>query len=187
MVLPLVLSVVQAQDVPPPPKPADAGPSLADTMQFIEEKLGSIGRVGHINYWHNSISGADWLTKVETEVHSVRRSEQDCRIDYHTQESVDGKVVSDADHWFRLKYVQQVVVTTEEQRLKEYWAREGHPESIARVDPPVFHVVVDLGLQDGKANEADLNWFLDESLANRIAKALVHAVELCGGGSKEAF
>jgi len=27
----------------------------------------------------------------------------------------------------------------------------------------------------------------DESLANRIAKALVHAVELCGGGSKEPF
>jgi len=27
-------------------------------------------------------------------------------------------------------------------------------------------------------------YFLDEDVANRIAKAMVHAVELCGGGSK---
>jgi hypothetical protein len=26
--------------------------------------------------------------------------------------------------------------------------------------------------------------FFDEQLANRVAKALVHAVERCGGGSK---
>jgi hypothetical protein len=26
--------------------------------------------------------------------------------------------------------------------------------------------------------------FFDEQLANRVAKALVHAVELCGGGTK---
>jgi hypothetical protein len=27
-------------------------------------------------------------------------------------------------------------------------------------------------------------YFLDEDVANRTAKAMVHAVELCGGGSK---
>jgi alpha-D-ribose 1-methylphosphonate 5-phosphate C-P lyase len=26
--------------------------------------------------------------------------------------------------------------------------------------------------------------FLDEDTANRVAKAMLHAVELCGGGSK---
>jgi hypothetical protein len=29
--------------------------------------------------------------------------------------------------------------------------------------------------------------FLDEEIANRIAKAMSHAVELCGGGSKDPF
>jgi hypothetical protein len=29
--------------------------------------------------------------------------------------------------------------------------------------------------------------FYDETLCHRVAKALQHAVELCGGGSKEPF
>jgi hypothetical protein len=45
----------------------------------------------------------------------------------------------------------------------------------------------------GQAKERDLGEaevqvdFLDEELANRLAKALVHAVELCGGGDKYPF
>jgi hypothetical protein len=38
----LGLFSASGQDVPPPPKPKDDGPSLTDTMKFIEEKLGSI-------------------------------------------------------------------------------------------------------------------------------------------------
>jgi hypothetical protein len=37
----LVVSVALAQKktAPPPPKPADKGPSLVDTMKFIQDKL----------------------------------------------------------------------------------------------------------------------------------------------------
>jgi len=33
--------------VPPPPKPADEGPSLEVTMKFIQDKLNDIGPVTH--------------------------------------------------------------------------------------------------------------------------------------------
>ena len=36
-------------------------------------------------------------------------------------------------------------------------------------------------------NQEDVFMFLDETLANRVAKALIHAVELCGGGNKDPF
>jgi hypothetical protein len=36
-------------------------------------------------------------------------------------------------------------------------------------------------------NQANGFYFADEEMANRVAKALVHAVELCGGGNKDPF
>ena len=40
-------------------------------------------------------------------------------------------------------------------------------------------------IYDSSSNGAQLvYYFLDEDTANRVAKAMVHAVELCGGGSK---
>jgi hypothetical protein len=30
-------------------------------------------------------------------------------------------------------------------------------------------------------------YFADEDTANRVAKAMIHAVELCGGGDKDPF
>jgi hypothetical protein len=39
----------------------------------------------------------------------------------------------------------------------------------------------------GAGNQNTGFYFLDEDVANRIAKAMVHAVELCGGGNKDPF
>jgi hypothetical protein len=87
----------------------------------------------------------------------------------------------DKDLGFALKDVQEVVVKTCEQNLKEAQSKAGYPEYSNRVDPPVFVIIVK------KKNGRDYFFLYDESLANRIAKALVHAVELCGGGSKDPF
>ena len=170
-----------AQDVPPPPKPADEGPSLADTMKFIEEKLGSIGRVNYVVYMHDGTDGSDWTGKFSNEKSNVRASVQSCRIDAHSWASTDGKVTEEGDLWFALKDVQEVVVETGEQDRKDRDSKAGHPEYSSRMDPPVFLIIA-------KQKEGGRYFYLyDESLANRIAKALVHAVELCGGGSKDPF
>ena len=48
--------------------------------------------------------------------------------------------------------------------------------------PPTFDVVLTLSNDTKPRYE-----FNDEELANRVAKAMLHAVELCGGGRKDPF
>ena len=177
----LILPALHAQDVPPPPKPADDGPSLADTMKFIEEKLGSSGRVNYIAYIHDNKIGNDFTLKFSDDETNVRASAPGCSIAGHTRYVRDEQVLEDEDYGFGLKDVQEVAGVTGEQFLRENNAKEGHPEWTARVDPPVFALVIKF------KNIGYIFNLYDESLANRIAKAIVHAVELCGGGSKEPF
>jgi len=179
--VPLFALTCVAQDVPPPSRPADNGPSLADTMKFIEEKLGSIGRVNYVSYVHDNINGSDRTYKLGVEQSNVRASVKGCRIDYHVRRSRDGEVYSEKDAGFLLKDVQEVVVTTMEQRLKEVNSKNGRPEDSYQVDPPVFVIIA-----KGKNGE-DFFDLYDESLGNRITSALAHAVELCGGGTKDPF
>jgi len=174
-------SIANAQDVPPPPKPADDGPSLADTMKFIEDKLNSIGPVNYIAYTHDNVTGNNATNKFSAELTNVRGNVAGCRIDYHWRNTRDGRILQDLDAGFPLKPVNQVRVKTREQELKEGSSNGGHPEWASRVYPTVFVISVEVG-----PNGNTLCLF-DESLANRIAKALVHAVELCGGGTKEPF
>jgi hypothetical protein len=180
-ILSLIALTCAAQDVPPPPKPPDDGPSLADTMKFIEEKLGSIGPVSYVAYHHDNTDGRDWTVKIIQKESNVRASVQGCRIDYHMWSSFAGKVGLDQDAWFLLKDVEEVVVETKEQNFKKAASRQGVPEVSTRVDPPVFVITAK------KKNGGDEFALNDEPLAHRIAKALVHAVELCGGGSKDPF
>jgi hypothetical protein len=58
----------------------------------------------------------------------------------------------------------------------------GNPQLDKRQDPPYFTVTAKL-----KDNSETPLFFSSEEIANRIAKAMVHAVELCGGGNKEPF
>ena len=168
----LFLGVVRAQDVPLPPKP-DIGPSLEDTMKFIGSKLGEIGTVNEIAYVHDNLDGRDITIKMSFEFNQVRVSADKCRID---------NVMAGKDLGFSLKDVREIVVEPEDQALKRFYTADGHPEWTVRVDPSVYSVTVKLP----KKLERSFR-FYDESLANRIAKALVHAVELCGGGNKDPF
>jgi hypothetical protein len=179
-ILSLIALTCAAQDVPPPPKPADDGPSLTDTMKFIEEKLGSIGRVNYVWHAHDDANGTDEMSKFGVEISNVRTSVQGCRIDYHKWLNWERSSLFEKDAWVALKNVQEVVVETREHAFNEFDSKAGHPERTSRVDPPVFVI---------RAREKIEHQFYlyDESLAHRIAKALVHAVELCGGGSKEPF
>jgi hypothetical protein len=87
-------------------------------------------------------------------------------------------------------------------------ADAGHPEMIVatisstpaiyslslyakKKDTFSFHVVNSSGKKppqtfDGVSNGISFD-LLDEDTANRLAKAMLHAVELCGGGNKEPF
>jgi hypothetical protein len=131
----LLVATALAQDVPPPPKPQDEGPSLEVTMKFLQDKL-----PGKVNYKDFSV-------------------------------------------FPNVKLVQEIVVMPAEQLFKKNESNAGHPELSSTVDPPVFALVV----KSSNGEVFNPFWFDDETLAHRVAKALLHAVELCGGGNKEPF
>jgi hypothetical protein len=169
----------QKKSVPPPPKPADEGPSLEVTMKFIQDKLNDVGAVNYATYTHDNAVGNDWTNQFRVEATKVVADANSCRISYHWKASLDGKAGQDSDGWFLLKSVADVAVMPMEQDLKAQATAQGHPTWNSRIEPPVF--VLKVHRADKGGNVFD---FFDEQMANRVAKAMVHAVELCGGGSK---
>jgi hypothetical protein len=175
-----LLSIAAAQDVPPPPKPQDDGPSLDVTMKFLQDKLPS--KVNYILYLHDNVVGTDGTLNESLEISNVSADTGRCRVDYHFRQTVDGKTDPDTDAWVLLKQVQEIVVMPMEQWQKQVDAEGSHPELSEKVDPAVFALVYKRS--DGHRSQFA---FYDETLSHRVAKALQHAVELCGGGSQEPF
>ncbi len=159
-------------------KSADDGPNLEVTMKFIQDKLNAIGPVNYVAHMHNT-KGDDWTNQFKVEISKVVADPTACRISFHWKAERDGTSLGDADNSNNLKVVEDIVMLPREQDLNDRAKAAGHPEVNARVDPPVFL------LQLRKAKETSIvGVFSDEQLVDRVAKALVHAVELCGGGSK---
>ncbi|MGA7410096.1 MAG: hypothetical protein WBW33_06395 [Bryobacteraceae bacterium] len=159
-------------------------------MKFIEDKLNSIGKLNFIVFIHDNEAGKDWTNSWTIDLESVRASPEtarvipaNCRLDYHLSKVLDGKSVVDADRWLHLKTIQEIDVITFERSLKETIAKAGQLGLSVRADPPIFQVE----LQNKNGDEVGEFYILKEALANRVAAALNHAVELCGGGSKEPF
>ena len=91
------------------------------------------------------------------------------------------KLAADADYSLALKDVKEIFVLPQDQNQNQVDNRNGHPDWNSRISPPLFVLIA-------KRPRGLVNVFLfsDEEMANRVAKAITHAVELCGGG-KDAF
>jgi hypothetical protein len=78
--------------------------------------------------------------------------------------------------------VEKLEMATEQDAVNRERAQVGQTASIYRTEPVVYLLTVTyLG------GEFLRLYFSDEEIANRVAKAMLHAVELCGGGSKDPF
>jgi hypothetical protein len=219
----IALTLSAQQPVPPPPMPAKdtpvaapaaSGPTLAETMKFIQEKLKEQGLVEFVETV--SVQNQPGVT-----VRISSRSKDDdvvadpaaCTLhaagtyDQNTITSAGGKTVASEDQHSYLsgtlafKDVEKITVEHILDFSNRHFAESGHPEFTATAATPVFFVELmaakplftrheskSIGKQapvvsDNTLKEAGLV-FRDEDTANRVAKALVHAVELCGGGQK---
>jgi tetratricopeptide (TPR) repeat protein len=155
--------------VPHSAQTADVGPTLPDTMQFIQSKLNGIGQVDYVASGQES--GSNWSHHFKVQASKIVADPSGCQVSYHLTIQRDGsgqRVSLDNDYLFFLRNVESIVVMPVEQG---YYS--------AKVDPQVF--VLKVNKTDKDRNEF---FFLDDQLANRVGKAMVHAVELCGGGSK---
>jgi hypothetical protein len=171
-----------AQDVPPlPPLRGDAA-SLKDTMRFIENKIS--GKVNYVVYSHDNVTGGDAFEKRSMELSDVFADADSCSISFHFRFDNGKNFVQERDdRKISLKRVQEVILTQWDQLIQQANAKAGHPEVSVKVDPAVFLVRI-------KSQEQGRGFifnFYDEALADRVAKALQHAVELCGGGNQDPF
>ena len=179
----LVLSstgLARAQDIPPlPPLRGDAA-SLADTMKFIQEKLPST--VNYMVYWHDSITGRDTPPmKATLTLTQVSADAGRCSISFHGRFDT-GTNSAEKDGEILLKQVQEISLSQKETLDQRAQAKAGHPERTVKIDPPIAVMVVKWA-----PNYSRLFSFYDESLAERVSRAVQHAVSLCGGGKPETF
>jgi hypothetical protein len=193
----------QQKKTVPPPKPADDGPSLEVTMKFIQDKLNGIGPVSYVvnvrdDYIYDDGGGINTTLTgtqhIEEEVAKVIADPSTCLISYHRRGRLerDGAAEApsalnepkhrewDGDDSIALDVVRDLVVVSEKQSIEEHFKQHNRkPSRSCSVDPPIIELAV-----VPKYTRSTYFLFLDEELANRVAKALVHAVELCGGGSE---
>ena|ERR1035438_3359564 len=175
----LAFTLSAQQPVPPPPMPAD-GPTLAVTMQFIQDKMNEQGKINYALYTHDNSSGQDSpVYQISIHAANVIANPATCQITWHKVTTNGGKVGIDKDFSLDLRNVLSFEVRTSTYEAKMEDTANGHPELDKRQDPPYFAVTAKL-----KGNTETPLFFSSEEMANRIAKAMVHAVELCGGGQK---
>ena len=195
------------QSVPPPPQPAadkPAGPSLEVTLKFIQDKVNQQGSIVYVESWNNAVSGSSSPAKessVESRVVAVDPvGGLSLQQTYKSLDSTQSGTRSATATWqMQFKDVEKLDVLNS----IDFKHRKS-PQIVFQIDPPYFEVLIHLvagktvpyhtarveSSNKGKASESDDNigefvlHFRDEETADRVAKALVHAVELCGGGSK---
>lgn len=136
----LAVSAALAQEkkaVPPPPKPADEGPSLEVTMQFIADKISQQGKVSYAAYGHDSSNNSDSVNEFAYETTNVKATPVQCRMDYQRNLTLNG-MVEIIDRGFELVAVQDVLVMSLEQAFGESNAELGHPARSSKVNPPAW-------------------------------------------------
>jgi hypothetical protein len=186
----LVPASANAQEIPPlAPLRGDAA-NLADTMKFIEEKLPRT--VNYMLYVHDNVSGTDAPpTRMSTTVTQVSANAGRCSISFHSKMEVNVNSVHEQDSEIFLKQVRGISLVQADTLQQRAKAQAGHPELSVKGDPPITLVIVTSAPNDnGERVKAVLGGgfaFYDDSLADRVLKALQHAVALCGGGKPETF
>jgi hypothetical protein len=204
------------QNAPPADKPADSGPSLAATMQFIQEKLTEQGQVA----WAETRSNQPEITYRTILLITDVMSDPDACTLYITGKSDNtielqkgftlkqgGPLTADdllshtvETDTISFKQVEHIGVTNVQDVHNQSFVRSAHPEIKATVTPPVFIVTLwasnavvatsHTSTTKGKqalvekdiTSKSGVISIRNEETANKVAKAMAHAVKLCGGG-----
>jgi len=213
LVLGVAAGACGQQAAPTPAKAADSGPTLAATMQFIQEKLSQQGQVGWAETYSNQPNVPRRIFVQLTDVmadpaactlYTTETNETFVDLPKGSTFKSNGKPVNDDDlhtHIVETDTVsfKQVEKVTVEFIVNRALGVPAHPEISARLTPPIFYVrlwpsdavfAIHASTTTGKQApvEKDVTskimgyYYRDQETANKVAKAMTHAMELCGGG-----
>jgi hypothetical protein len=177
------LSAILAQGAAPANQPAagasnTAGPTLEVTMKFIQDKLNEVGTVNFAGYVHDSAYNQDAVQKLSSTTSNVVANPGACSLAYHRLVFNGGRKEHNEDVLINLRDVKSIAVLPDEQDWQMYLVRTGDSTKTVKDIPDISALVIKLN--NGKDPTIR---FYEQDLADRVAKAMVHAVELCGGGS----
>ena len=158
------------------------GQGLDETLGFIRDKVAQQGLIYYSAALHDSANGANWGNQFNVEASNVTVDIPACQLNFHWHTVVDGKVAYDGEGGVPFGKVNQVVVIGMEADTLRLSVEAGHPTWTNKVTPAVW--VVTTHRTSGPDNSLD---FRDRDLAERVARAMRHAAQLCGGTKTEAF
>ncbi|HTV51463.1 MAG TPA: hypothetical protein VME21_09755 [Steroidobacteraceae bacterium] len=162
---------------------ASKGPGLEATFKFIQDKLGDIGRQNYVAVWRNSSDGNTGQDLFMAQFSNLQADETTCSLAFSFTGARDGVVYNDSDYGFFFKDAQSVVVEPTTQRISNVNAQSGSP-NVTTISTTPTTISLEVRLPH---NASQYFEFTDSDLADRVAKAMTHAIELCGGGNKDPF
>ncbi|HLZ13391.1 MAG TPA: hypothetical protein VKP58_12460 [Candidatus Acidoferrum sp.] len=163
---------------------AAGDPTLSDTLRFIEQKLNTEASVSFEARFSNSDSPSRYSYQV-VDAHSDPTT---CQLRYRTIGTDDGKQGLGAKSvisFRRAQKIEEISFQTDWQRFQDNYDSK-NPESsrtIVTLTPDV--TLLKLKYPGGQVAEEIA--FSDAEIADRVAKAMNHAAELCRPVNKEPF
>lgn len=158
-----------------------AGPNLKDTVNFVQGQLNALGTLTYSLRSRDSITGATSETQVSASASNVGilvykkpNVGTQCLFSYHDRETENTQLIEDRDLGVLLNDLAEVAVTPLESLDQDI-----HPSRKTKVSTPIFRM--DLRSGDGGDN---FLFFPSEDMADDVAKAIIHVVELCAQGEK---
>lgn len=191
-----------AQDVPPPPRPPD-GPTLDVTMKYIHDRLNAQGKVRYQMMTMGDDGSVLYTIQVSRSAINAVADVESCTLSFKEVSTFDGGQ-SEVDYKVSFRDVDKLLVES----VQDWSDRVVTAAGLRANDKSSLAFQVTLVLSSGKTiprRERDTDpkgvvtekdgqpfkdvavYFREEDAAQRMAKAMVHAVELCGGGNKDPF
>jgi hypothetical protein len=159
---------------------SDDSESLADTLQYIQDKM-SDNRLSFTADVTNSTDNSTFQTTYVELSSNVSADASQCRVSYHFAEWVNNAAQPDpdVDAAFPLKDVDTITVEPMRQNITDADAAAGKSNyDVTSTEPDITAILVHR--PPSLVNEIS---FTDTDLADNVAKALNHAVTLCGGSA----
>jgi hypothetical protein len=168
--------------------PTDSGPTLAETMKFIQDKLNGLGKVSFVVSANVTDSGDTATATFTDEYSNVVADPDQCRISYHqiSKPSSDGnksKGNTGFDNTLSLRKAENIIVSPYVQSENAWRAKHGDTNFVITSTTPS---ITELSVRRVDGEDYRFS-FTDNDLALRVAKAFARAVTLCGGGNKDPF
>ncbi|HLZ13392.1 MAG TPA: hypothetical protein VKP58_12465 [Candidatus Acidoferrum sp.] len=175
-------------------------PTLSDTLRFIEQKLNTEASVSYEVRVSHSESDRDFSLRQSSQVVDAYGNPTTCQLRYRTLETDNGKPSSDWKKiisFRRVQKIEELSAQTKWQQVEDNYTREInlhrdnlHSDAVQHEPRSIVTLTTDVTVLRVKypggqvAGEIE---FSDGEIADRVAKAMNHAAELCRPINKEPF